>query len=224
MMDKNTIFDDFSSCVAMWCGDAVDTGELARDAGVIMDKKIPVVSVVPDSIKVIWPWIENVDTKILARFYVADKKISEQQISDLTVNINDALKSGAHGAQIFLPYVAFAGLVEQTFVVRNDLFFNRFLSIGVDINEVDSCDWDDLFQNLHKINASALTLTLSKDMGDKSDFVGRVFGMLDSWNDDNNFELHFVLGQDFYRIEQVVRLIKSVKPELINVTKFFINY
>jgi hypothetical protein len=98
------------------------------------------------------------------------------------------------------------------------------LSVCVDVAEIDSCDWEGLFQNLQKINASALTLTLNKDTGDKSDFVGRIYGMLESWNAENNFDLHFVLGQDFYRIEQVLRLIKSVKPELINNVKCFVNY
>ena len=64
----------------------------------------------------------------------------------------------------------------------------------------------------------------SKDAGDKSDFVGRIYGMLDVWDVTNNFDLHFVLGQDFCRIEQVLRLIKSEKPQLLNRARFFVNY
>lgn len=224
MIDKNILFDDFPSNVALWCGANTDNGELARVAEMVIQKKIPVVSVVPDSVDVIWPWLEQVDVHIFTRFFIANKKISEQQISDLTMNINMAFKSGAYGAQVFLPYTALPGLVEQTHVVRDDLFFNKSLSICLDINEVDSCDWNNLFQNLQKINASALTLVLTKDMGDKSDFVGRIYGLLDVWNTENNFELHFILGHDFCRIEQVLRLIKSMQPSLMAKTKFFINY
>jgi hypothetical protein len=35
--------------------------------------------------------------------------------------------------------------------------------------------------------------------------------------------LHFVFGQNYLRMEQAFRLIKSVKPELIKDTKFFVN-
>ena len=224
MMPENIIFDDLSKMVAVWCGVGTGSNELARVAEFVMEKNISILSVTPESIRVIWPWLENVKTDIFARFYLSDKKISEHQISDLTVNINNAFKSGACGAQLFLPYDALDSLVEQTRVVRDDLFFNKQLSIGVDINEIDSSDWEKLFLNLQKINATVLTLILTKDMGDKSDFVGRIYGMLNSWDDNNRFSLHFVFGQNYLRMEQAFRLIKSVKPELVNGVKFFVNY
>ncbi len=224
MISKNIIFDDFQQNTALWCNENVDSGELARVADVLIKQRISFVSVMPDMVAILWPWIENTNTRILSRFYLKDKKITEEQISELTVNINNVFKNGADGAMVFLPCAALTSLVEQTHVVRGDLFFNKYLSVCVDVAEIDSCDWEGLFQNLQKINASALTLTLNKDTGDKSDFVGRIYGMLESWNAENNFDLHFVLGQDFYRIEQVLRLIKSVKPELINNVKCFVNY
>lgn len=224
MIEKNIIFDDFSDVASMWCDDDIDSGELARVASIILDKKLPFVSVAPDCVHVMWPWLENTNVKIMARFVFHDKKISETQISDLTMNINNMFKRGAHGAQIFMPYSALGGLVEQVYVIRDDLFFNKDLSIGIDINQIDSYDWGNLFENLRKINATSLLITLSKDTGDKSDFVGRIYGMLDAWEDVNNFDLHFAFGQNFQRIEQALRLIKSVRPELINTTKVFMNY
>jgi hypothetical protein len=155
---------------------------------------------------------------------LSDKKVTEQQISDVTMAINSAFKRGAHGAQIFLAYSALAGLVEQIHVIRDDLFFEKDLSIAIDINQIDSDDWNDLFENLQKINATSLLLTMSKDMGDKSDFVGRFYGMLDVWNSENKFDIHLAFGQNFQRIEQALRLIKSMRPELIKTTKVFINY
>ncbi len=224
MIEKNIIFDDLSDVASVWCDATIDSGELARVAGVIMDRNISFVSVVPESVSVIWPWLENKDVKILARFGLPDKKVTEQQISDVTMAINSAFKRGAHGAQIFLPYGALGELVEQTHVIRDDLFFNKDLSIAIDINQIDSSDWENLFENLRKINATSLLITLSKDTGDKSDFVGRFYGMLDVWENENNFDVHFAFGQNFQRIEQALRLIKSVRPELIKTTKVFINY
>jgi hypothetical protein len=224
MMDKKIIFDDFSNNLALWCGTGLDASELARVADVVMKRKLSVISVQPDSIKTIWPWIENVKTTMLARFYMSGKKITEQQVSDVTEMINVALKNGADGAQIFLPYLALNSLVEQTHIVRDDMFFNKHLSIGLDINEIDTCDWKNLFESLQKINASSLVLILGKDIGDKSDFVGRIYGMLYAWDTENNFDLHFVLGHDFCRIEQVLRLIKSERPQLLNSARFFVSY
>lgn len=224
MIEKSIIFDDLSDVVSVWCDAAIDSGELARVAGVIMDRNIPFVSVVPECVPVIWPWLENKGVKILSRFVLSDKKVTEQQISDVTMAINSAFKRGSHGAQIFLAYSALVGLVEQTHVIRDDLFFEKDLSIAIDINQIDSDDWNDLFENLQKINATSLLLTMSKDMGDKSDFVGRFYGMLDVWNSENKFDIHLAFGQNFQRIEQALRLIKSMRPELIKTTKVFINY
>ena len=224
MIEKNIIFDDMSNVASMWCGGDIDSGELARVAEIALDRNLPFVSVMPDAVRTIWPWLENKNVKIMVRFAVADKKISEQQISNLTVDINTAFKHGAHGAQIFLPYGALGELVEQTHVIRDDLFFNKDLSIAIDINQIDSSDWENLFENLRKINATSLLITLSKDTGDKSDFVGRLYGMLDVWENENNFDVHFAFCQNFQRIEQALRLIKSVRPELIKTTKVFINY
>ena len=224
MIEKNIIFDDLSDVASVWCDGAIDSGELARVAGVILDRNISFVSVVPECVPVIWPWLENKGVKILARFVLPDKKVTEQQVSDVTMAINSAFKCGANGAQIFLPYSALAGLVEQTHIIRDDLFFEKDLSVAIDINQIDSDDWNDLFENLQKINATSLLLTMSKDMGDKSDFVGRLYGMLDVWENENNFDVHFAFDQNFQRIEQALRLIKSMRPELIKTTKVFINY
>ena len=64
----------------------------------------------------------------------------------------------------------------------------------------------------------------TKDAGDKSDFVGRIYGMLNTWDADNKFDLHFAFGPNFMRIEQALRLVQSVRPELVGRLKFWVNY
>ncbi len=224
MINKNDFLNNLHGNVALWCGADADSGDLARVAETVIQKKIKLLSVAPNAIHVVWPWVENINTKIITRFYFADKKITEAEISQITENINTAFKQGAYGAQVFLQYVALHDLVAQTHVIRGDLFFNKDLTIGLDINEIDSCDWESLFENLRKINASALLLVLSKDAGDRSDFVGRIYGMLDNWNPENKFDLHFAFGPNFQRIEQTKRLINALRPELIKGMKFFINF
>ena len=223
MIEINTVFDDATDKIALWCGASMDGTELAQATQVIVEKNITNISLTPDVIRIVWPWVEKMPVKIMARFYFKDKKITDNQVSDVTEQINTAFKNGAHGAQVFLRYCALDSLVEQTHVIRDDLFFNRDLSIGLDISDVDCNDWENLFMNLRKINASSVLLSLNKDTGNKSDFVGRLYGMLNAWNVDNKFELHFAFGPNFSRIEQVLRLVKIMQPELLDRIKFWVN-
>ncbi|MBR6597921.1 MAG: hypothetical protein IKK76_00790 [Alphaproteobacteria bacterium] len=223
MMEQNAFFDEYKQYIALWCGAHMDAADLARLVADAVDRNICAVSVVPDVVGVVWPWLENTTTHIMARFYFPDKDITDAQISDVTVRINTAFKRGAHGAQIFLPMVALPGLVENVHVIRDDLFFDKSLEIGIDIGEVGAFDWADLFSNLRKINASSVLFVLTQDAGDKSDFVGRMYGMLNAWDKNNKFDLHFAFGPNFMRIEQTVRLIESMRPELKNGVKFWIN-
>ncbi|MBQ5699699.1 MAG: hypothetical protein IIV74_00170 [Alphaproteobacteria bacterium] len=222
MIDKNAVFDFIGVNAAVWCGADMDATDLAKSVQFVNEKKLSMISVAPNVVQTVWPWLEAGNVKIMSRFYM--EKINEGQISDVTVRINSVLRQGAHGAQIFLPYRVLAELVEQTHVVRDDLFFNKDLAIGMDIDDVGPFDWDDVFANLRKINASSVIFVLTKDSGDKSDFVGRLYGMLNAWGMDNKFNLHFAFGPNFMRIEQAQRLVQQVRPMLMDGLRFWINF
>ena len=224
MMDESVIFDSFAEVAAMWCPADLEAGDLARATENLIGQGLSIVSVVPSAVPVIWPWLEQHDVKILARFYMEDKQIVEKQLSDLTKRINDALRRGAHGAQVFVDVESLTELVEQTYVVRDDLFFNKDLVIGLDILGVGPFDWEKLYANLRKINASAVAFVLPQDTGKDSMIVGQVFAMLNAWNVSNNFDVHLVFGQNFMRIEQVLRMIKNMRPELVERTRVFMSF
>ena len=224
MMNNDIIFDDFSQNTALWCGGDMEQGELARAVEYVLENKMHMISVPAEVVKVVWPWLERTDVKIVSRFYLTGNKISEKQISDATININNVFKQGANGAQVFLRNAGLGELVEQTHVIRDDLFFDKDLIIGLDIADVEPCDWESVYEKLRKINASALMLVLTRDMGIKSDFLGRFFGAMNAWNPDNNFDLHFMLGNNPMRIEQVMRIAKQTKPHLLKNMRFFVNY
>lgn len=222
-MERIAIFDELKDMAGFWCPSGADAGDLARSVEFVTEKKLNVISVVPDSVPTIWPWLEDRFVKIMTRFYLPDKKVTETQISDITIRINNVFKQGAHGAQIFMPYDALADLVEQTHIIRDDLFFDKELSIGIDIGDVDVFEWEKLFEDLRKINASSVLFVFTKDTGKKSDFVGRIYAMLNAWSDNNNFDLHFAFGPKFMRIEQAWRLVECMKPGLIPRVKFFVS-
>lgn len=224
MIDKDILFDDLKGNLALWCGAGSDAGDLARGAEFAIENKIDSVSVLPDMVRVVWPWLEQKTIKIMARFYVPDGEINETILSDVTVKINAALKNGANGAQVFVPYGLLGDLVDQTYVIRDDLFFDRDLTIGIDIGDVPVGEWGDLFQKLRRINASNVVWVMTRDTGNKSDFVGRMYAMLNAWDPENKFNLHFAFGPNFMRIEQAVRLVHAIKPELVAGMRVWINF
>ena len=108
--------------------------------------------------------------------------------------------------------------------VRNDLFFNKDLSIGLDVFDVWPLDWGGVFDVLKKIHASSLLLIMSHEDNEKSDFTGRIYAALNSWDADKNMELHVMLGESFSRATQVYRLAMANKPELADKLKLFVSY
>ncbi len=223
MIDIKTFLSGIDARVGIWSG-ATDGAELARMVEFATENKVDMLSVLPDAIDVVWPWIEKQHIGMLGRFYVNDDKIDEVVMSDLTARINMSFKHGANGAIVFVRYKNMKSMIDQVAVIRDDLFFNRELIIGVDIGDIDSNQWGDLFENLRRINASAVMFALTKDMGKKSDFVGRVYGMLNAWDAEFNGALHFALGNSTERIDQAQRLVASMRPDLMSGLRIWVNY
>ena len=215
---ENLVFEKYDA--AIWCGAEMDATELARAASVAIENKLSTVSVTPAGVGVIWPWVENRGIEILSRFYVNDA--SEVTVSAVTQNINSAFKNGADGAQVFVAPDDVDAFVSQVYVIRDDLFFNKKLFIGMDIGKINPLDWDGVFGAIKKIRADGVTLVLAHDAGDKSDFVGRVYAAANAW-DMKNMSLQFVVGNLPNRIEQASRLFNSVLGDAAPKLKFFIN-
>ncbi len=224
MIDLDSFFNDVGKSVGLWCGGDTNGTDLARMVEFVSEHGVAKLSVVPDVVSTVWPWLEKSDVKIYGRFYVNDGGISTDVMSDLTIKINQSFKRGACGAQVFVRYKNLSDMVAQVAFVRDDLFFNRDLIVGLDIEDIDSSDWKNLFDSLKKINASAVCFVLTKDTGKKSDFVGRVYGMLNAWDGDFGGALHFALENRPERIDQAQRLVESIRPELLPNLRFFVNY
>ena len=224
MIDLNSFFSDIDGHAGIWCGADTTGTDLARMVEFITEQNVHDLSVLPDVAPIVWPWLEKNDINILGRFYLGGETVNTDVISDLTVQINQSFKHGANGAMVFVRYKNLHDMVNQVAFVRDDLFFNRELVIGLDIGDIDSDDWTDLFQDLKRINASAVCFVLTKDNGKKSDFVGRVYGMLNAWDSEFGGELYFALENRPGRIEQAHRLVESLRPELMPGLRFFVNY
>ena len=209
--------------MAMWCDGGRDTGELARVASSSVAHDMPVISALPDDVAMLWTWLEKTPARIYARFYLPVRGGRDVgAISDLSARINAAFKQGAHGAQIFMRAADLDDFAEQIGVVRDDLFFNRELAIGIDISEVGPFEWSAVFDALRRLRAGALVLVLARDGGDKSDFVGRMYAVLRAAGD-IKCDLHFVLGNNPLRMEQAARLVRGMRPALAGGMRMFVR-
>ena len=224
MMDIKEIFDnqDIAGAVSWWLGADGDGTDLAGAVEYAVEMHVPILSVAPHDVPIVWPWVENLDIKIYPRFEL--ETMAGNAISDLAVDINSAFKCGAHGAQILCKLNDLERFAESVSMVRNDLFFNKDLSVGLDLLEIWPLDWESVFAALKKIQATSLLLILSQDLQEKSDFTGRIYAALNAWDVDFDMELHVMLGTSFSRAEQVYRLVLANRPDLVNKLKFFVSY
>ena len=123
-----------------------------------------------------------------------------------------------------MPYFILSSFVSEIAPIRNDLFFNKTLAVCLNVDEINSLDWTEVFIQMKDINADVLLLDFHDELKKNQDFVGRIYGLLQ--NLENNFvgQFHFSLGNDWEKIEQVWRLIQKIKPEIANRIRFFVNY
>lgn len=223
MIDINEIFLGQDKNVALWCDNVSDTSDIALTADNIVQMGVDLISLPTDMVQDMWVYLEKSPIKILTRYnLVSNRKNIDEDIALLAKNIKNVCKHGADGIQIFLKMHDFDVFMEKISPVKADLFFQKKLSFCFDIMDIDTNNLEKTFKQLNEFGVDAFGLTLNEDMGNRSDFVGRVYAILNNWN--FNGDLHFMLGNDYERIEQVVRLTESEKPELMDKIKFFLEY
>jgi len=223
MIDKNEIFDEVKDNTGLWCATDCVGADLAAAAGVAITNKLRAVSVSSDAIAEIWPWVENTNIKIIARFMV-EQDIDVDFMSNLSSKISSAFREGANGAIVFVHMRNMEHFITELKYIRDDLFFNKSLSIGLDINEIGHDDWESVFKMLQSVRADSLTLFLSNDDGDKSDFVGRVYAMLKANMADWHGTLSFIAGDNVVdRIDQFYRLAQLLRFDASQTMLFWVN-
>ena len=222
MIEENDIFDEVKDNIGLWCDTECVGADLAAAAGMAITNKFHAMSVVSNAVMELWPWVENTDIKIISRFMVDDVS-NDDFMSDLSSRISSAFHDGANGAIVFVHFRDLGRFVSDLAYIRDDLFFNKTLSIGLDINEIEFDDWDGVFQSLQSVRADSLTMFLSHDDGDKSDFVGRVYAMLRANMGEWHGGLHFMLGENHERMDQAYRLTEQLRFDMTQKMLFWIN-
>ena len=221
MIDTNAFFTEIKNNLALLCPDGLDSSDLIHIAESVLEKDIGTISVAPEHVDRLWAWLETSFTQIIARFVPEFSK--DMDISDLSKQINSVFKKGASGAQVFIDVSRLPDLVSNLGSVRDDLFFNKTISIGLNMGDVMPNAWGDVFTCVGSLRADALVLGFSGQSDKSSDFVGLVYGLINDLPDNMYPELHFMLGNDVSRIEQVWRLFSQLRPDFLQKLKFFVN-
>ena len=222
MITANEIFSDFDTRIALWCDDVRDTADIAALANDIIENKISLVSVPSSIVSFIWTYLEKSKVKIFSRHYFETlNKNFDKDVSNLSEKIMADYKNGAHGIQLFVKMRDFERLIDLLTVIRDDLFFEHDLCLVLDVEDLGVDNIDLILRKLKDIRANAFGVRLAEDMGVRSDFIGRIYGILDKWDFDG--ELHFMLKNNFERVDQSIRLIESLRPELGNRVHFFLE-
>ena len=81
MIEKNELLKQLDGKTGLWCGADVEGADLAQAIGILTEQGIDSLSVVPGAVATVWPWLEDKNVKIYARFYLSEKRVTEKQIS-----------------------------------------------------------------------------------------------------------------------------------------------
>lgn len=222
MIEQDEIFDEVKDNLGLWCETDCSGADLAAAAGVAISNKLHAVCVLPTVIAPIWAWLENTHVKIFGRFYI-DGPVDDKFMSDFSSQVSTSFRNGGDGAIVFVRMRDMEQFLSELSCVRDDLFFNKILSIGLDINEIDNDDWENVFRMLQSVRADSLTLFMSHDDGDKSDFVGRVYAMLNANMGEWHGSIGFIAGDDVARVDQVYRLAGQMRFNMSQTMLFWVK-
>lgn len=225
MIEPQIIFDDLPG-MSLWCASGDDVAALARDANLAAGRGMPLISVGVGDVATVWPWLEKMKVDIFARLYLGEKipqSKMDERISALSRECASAFRSGARGVQIFMRAGDLSRFAAEISAVRDDLFFNKHMSIGLDLADIDAADWAAVFMGLRTIRADSLLVVDSRAPSPRSDFVGRLNAMFDAWDNDFHGAAHFSFGTNILRAEQALRLMSMVRPGLLPHARFFIS-
>ncbi len=228
MINNQELFEEINNQLALNCSTACDTSDLIGIAETLLERHIPIVSVPPDAVGMLWTWLEKKPIKIVAQFAVADDKKAKKtdpldQASKLSEHITAVFKRGAHGARIAVPVTELADFVSVLAPVREDLFFNKELILDLDINDIEPTDWLSVFNSLEKIRATGVVFGFKLNKKSAHDFVGRVYALMHVVPHDMDTFIYFATDNDIKMLEQAYRLVAKMRPDLLSRVRFFID-
>lgn len=217
MIDFSETLEELHGRIALTCADGMGARSLIFAADNAARMRAAAVSCDPNSVNMLWTWLEKSKIKIFARISVPEPDLEVQKIA---AAIHTAFKKGAAGVQLIVTPAIHEKLATALSPIAADLFFGRELILTFDLDDVVPDDWPRIFNSLKIMGAAGLGLLVSK-----SDYTaGAIYGMLD--HPDYGFcgRLNIISkDSDLGVIEDTWRLTKKIRPELIPGIVFFLN-
>ncbi|MBO4745541.1 MAG: hypothetical protein J5613_00525 [Alphaproteobacteria bacterium] len=221
MIKTDEIFDPIDDISCAWVPNGTEVAELAIISEMVVEKHMQYLSLPAGTVGTVWPWLENDSVGMLVRLGFANDVSQDDAMSGLATNVTDAFRHGASGVQVFVHYADIPVFVEMMQKMRDDLFFERYFSIAINIDEVPSNDWAGVFETLKKIRPNSILILADGDsFNPKSDFLGRVYAMLEKW--DLDFALHIMFGKNMMRVSHVLRLVQKMQPKMMPDFRVFV--
>ncbi|MCR4917342.1 MAG: hypothetical protein K5912_00160 [Alphaproteobacteria bacterium] len=219
------LFENINDIVALWLqNQELDNSVLVRVSDIAIENNVSKMSVPTGVVERIWPWLEKNRINLVVRFdfanfYDGDLDLA---VSNIAKDISLEFRHGASGVQILLSKSNIDAFVNGILPIRQDLFFGKDFSVAMNIGDCGVSDWPKIFDALNKIRADSLLLIAKGEKFDaKSDFVGRIYAMLENWNTSSGLAVMF--GKNMMRVGQTIRLLKKMRPELVRKTTVFME-
>ncbi len=221
MIKTDTLFDSIDGISCAWVPNGTDVSGLAYVSDLVVAQNMQYLSLPPQAVDTVWPWLEKDNVRMLTRTNFSDEMAPDMAMSNLATNITDAFRHGASGIQVFIHYKDIAEFVDMMLPMRDDLFFERYFSVAINIKEVPNDAWNSVFDLLSRVRPNSILILAEGDsFNPKSDFLGRIYAMLEKWN--LKFALHVMFGKNMMRISQTLRLVQKMQPKLIADFRVFI--
>lgn len=217
MIDFEETFEELKGHIALSCGGKMDARSLIFVAENAAKGDAPAISCDLDSVNMLWTWLENSNIKIFTHIIA---KEFDNDAKKIAAAIHSAFKKGANGVQLIASPDVHEKLSVAFSTIAADLFFGRKLILTMDLKEVFPSDHPVIFESVKLTSASGLGFVIENE----EDITASFYGILDSIDSDFHGSLHIISkDSDFQKIENIWRLIKKMRPELILGTIFFIE-
>ena len=218
-IDYTTSLQQIKQVTDIWC--AAGSTKVEGDGGSVSAAdaalRIGARAIAADAhaVHMLWAWLENKGVEILAVFQGREVKgLDPEKLSE---QIQAVLKKGADGA-IIKSTGDLSELTDALLPVKSDLFFGKKLFIALALDNIGPHDWGNIFRQLKKLGADGIVL----DARGARTVAGKVFGMLSNWDSGFAGRIMFLADHPVY-MEDALRLIEKIKPELIKKLRFFIG-
>ncbi len=225
----NDVMQNFSGPIAVWVPDVednkrVEDSDLAAAVQFALENNLPAISCPADAVGRIWPWLEGTGVKIYAQFCM-DVAACEYAValSELCACIRAAFLDGADGVQVFVSPSDLPRFANEIAPVWDDLFFGKTLSIGLNILDVKPLDLENILENVKKLRASSVVFAVPEFNEKTSDFVGRIYGAINAW-DDASPALHLAAGIEVVPMDMTAQLIEKIRPDMAKESLYWVSW